>query len=236
MNRDEHRKQNRKAWATQTKAKRVLAMADSLGPTLQKAISRELVRHPSLINIFQLPVLPDGGSVELLEQHGIKGFQIHYWDTDDERSSAGGTDGGFMQAIYDQAGAYRTVIFLARKNRDDMKEADTFNNIANLAVLYHELGHVDDFEKRINFQFSKKLDMTQAELYAHHFGCRRLKEEGLRMPLAMYIGTIIKHFESAQECERDAVKQFWKSSEFKSYVRYAEPFQRWWPIPTELLI
>lgn len=127
-------------------------------------------------------------------------------------------DGGSMVVMEDKRGERHAVILL-RMRRDAHEQS--WIDFINVAFLFHELGHVDDFEKGINFKVGHR-DTEGSELYAHTFACRQLRERGFREVLGFYLGQLIDTaLKLTSASARKAASDFKASPECKASELFA---------------
>ena len=71
------------------------------------------------------------------------------------------------------------------KDKADLQHPD-FKYALKLASLLHELGHVTDLEKEINFDIAnRKLDLVEAEVFAHVWSLNTMAENCYRQSYQM---------------------------------------------------
>lgn len=60
-----------------------------------------------------------------------------------------------------------------------------------LGIFFHELGHVDDFDKQLNFDtHAKRYNFVNAEGHAHRFACAHLLHQKCRAALGLYLNIL----------------------------------------------
>jgi hypothetical protein len=180
--------------------------------------------HPSLVTIAD--VAPSLKGREALAACGLTQYEILQISAtaDDGYFGQAPRDGAFMLMIKDAAGVRRTAIFTRRRALDEDQDLDLLNTLA-VGWLLHEQGHVDDFEQGINLVPDRPIDFMAAELYAHHFACRRLAQLGLSACMGLYLNGVKAHFGSSVKSIRDSAGSFMASSEFPGYCAVAGLYQ-----------
>ncbi len=115
----------------------------------------------------------------------------------------------------------RTIVFMRKEtggNGDTNVKAAT-----KLSALFHELGHVDDFEKQINYS-ERTLNLVEAEVYAHHFACRKLVEGDYKILLGYFLHSLNELAKSDSEYVKVAASRVIASPEFVGYQNAAIPY------------
>ncbi|MBC7782298.1 MAG: hypothetical protein H7144_00545 [Burkholderiales bacterium] len=109
-----------------------------------------------------------------------------------------------------------------------MQETDAnICDAMSLPVLFHELGHVDDFERGVNIIFGQPIDEAAAELYAHHYACKAMKCDDLRFLLKLYIEVNLdQHVNHSRLAQRTAARNLVMSGRFKDYISYIAPMYK----------
>lgn len=177
-----------KAWESRTR----LVQRHDFIADFGRLCKQEVDRHASLLGIEELHENDEARKLEgadFLCHFGYGGYVLHEWDTnsaDGYDSNMPNRDGGFVQAVEDSAGGLHTVVFINTREGDKWALA-----AMNIAALYHEIGHVDDIEKGVNFRIGEPVDLARAESYAHRFACSRMLEQNLKGPLAYYLTRVV---------------------------------------------
>lgn len=87
-----------------------------------------------------------------------------------------------------------------------------------IGALLHEIGHVDDIERGINWQYDNKLKWVDAEVYAHHYACKRMMESNYFVPLGQYIDGVRKMKDDGDKHARLGASRFLESAETQVYI------------------
>lgn len=78
----------------------------------------------------------------------------------------------------------KQVIFLQKETRKEINSLpdyqDDWKSMVQLCALFHELGHVEDMQKNINFSFTGEptVKIIEAEAYAHTYALNNLNRAG----------------------------------------------------------
>lgn len=129
------------------------------------------------------------------------------------------SQGGHTQIITDQSGQDRTIVFMKRSAK-----TPHLSDRINVALFLHELGHVADFHRSVNWSAEKPVDLEAMELYAHEFACRRLMDGGFVVPLAFYIEYALAQLAAASvESISNAAKRFKESALYAQCEIFIRP-------------
>jgi hypothetical protein len=112
-----------------------------------------------------------------------------------------GSPGGMASPFFDNHGQLRTVVRVV-SNKDTRPPEATINfdngprklhihgqykYVCRIPTLLHEIGHVEDYENKINFDLaSGKIDHFQGELYAHKFALTECGRRNLQFSAQIY--------------------------------------------------
>ena len=211
------RERTRRSGAWNAK-RQVMGQFDFIGD-FEKLCKLEVERHDSLLNIIELPedVVALGLDEEgILNYFGYGQYILLNWvahSADEYYSKVQQSDGGYTQALQDKAGGFHSIVFIKTRKGDRWALAGI-----NIAVLCHELGHVDDMGKGINFRSGNPVDLVSAELYAHTFACTELMRQRFRGPLAYYLTDMLSQLKrSDAKLVRLAAIAFLESSEYEGF-------------------
>jgi hypothetical protein len=208
---------------------------DSYADILDAAIEVERVSRKSLLGIHDLAA---GGTLgkftdkQLFEHFGYSGEPVDWPVGDDEGYDKLGTfesrhSGGTTSWLRDPHGHIRTVVILRPVNSPgfDIERAKA----ADLAIFYHEVGHVDDFEKRLNFVDGRKVNLCAAEIYAHEFACRKMLQGDVKAAIGFYTGNAIPQLATMKvRPVADAAKSFLQSSMYRACKEVAGEHHHYW--------
>ena len=203
-------------------------------------INRE---HPSLLKIIECDdrVFYDLSSDEQLRYFHLDHFKRVIFDlvddidfSTDDRTSPSGTVNelnprreGFSvtghTTIVEYQGRKRSLVLMRRntgRNAGKMEgdAVDPRDVVAGtkMAALIHEIGHVDDFEKSINYRESQ-LCLVDAEAYAHHFACKTMIERNYLLVLGFYLEGLQAMANSQSMYIQQAATRVLESSECGAY-------------------
>jgi hypothetical protein len=104
---------------------------------------------------------------------------------DDRKSNVNGATVAFR----DISGSLKTIVMI-RRTVPKVSVTD-FKYAFKLIALFHELGHVGDWEKAINLK-EGEVAILEAEVYAHEYAMRRLMEGDYRQALGTYLSALEK--------------------------------------------
>jgi hypothetical protein len=120
--------------------------------------------------LFKLP------PKEMLAASGITGCTVLEYtsDTIDSTRPANDRIGGRTVGVLDPEGQRRSVIFM--RNDYPPEYSPALALVCKVCMLYHELGHADDFREGVNFQHEKgHYSAKRSEAYADDFAKRHLR-------------------------------------------------------------
>lgn len=114
----------------------------------------------------------------------------------------------------------RTIVFMRRETgKEDTEEMKC---ALKLSALFHELGHVDDFEKGINWNYPK-FRVVDAEIYAHRYACAKLIQGKHSLLLGYYLDGLNDMAKSDSEYVRKAAQAVIDSPDFQRYKAAVSP-------------
>lgn len=151
--------------------------------------------HPSLLGVHEIEdkdyfEKDHGPLIASLGHTGLKQLFFHATDVgedytaEDRKSNMSGS----TTAYHDESGNLRTLILIRKTVKGfpvtDMKYA------VKLSALFHELGHVADWEQGIHFG-KGDVSVLDAEAYAHEHSLWKLMEGNYRVALATLLTAIL---------------------------------------------
>jgi len=100
---------------------------------------------------------------------------------------------GYTHAFRDEQKNLRTVVLIRRSIKLPHFEHREYKYALKVASLLHEIGHVEDFERGINFDLAtNRLDIIEAEVFANLFCLDRLLKRNLAHSFEMVLGALQK--------------------------------------------
>lgn len=182
-------------------------------------IEAEKALHPMVADVIFRPPCEDISDRERLNLVGLANYEPYSWDTQELQSSEyspqGGTYPGSMTTGISPHGDFRVAICC---------QAEPC--ISQVVVLLHEFGHVDDIERRINLVRGRAVDFVAAELYAHRYACRRMKECGFELALCKYLKHAIEALRNEPaDVHQAAAIQFLETNEYRMYKQMLAPYE-----------
>lgn len=165
-------------------------LLDSYEAEFAKVCEEAKLNHPSLMGVHEVSDEIFYATYEAqweslgyshLEQIFFE-FDKKYEDYVHQRTKKkGATLEGHAVAFLDAAGELNTVILMRASLKGAFQHKE-FKYALKLAALCHEIGHVDDFEKRINFDIEgRKADIIEAEVYAHLAAFEQMARKSYRL-------------------------------------------------------
>ena len=163
---------------------------DSYAEEFNRVTALAAADHPTLLGVHEV-------SDEIFsspEQHwaelGCGGFSQIFFTIGDEFADYGKGEmdanlAGATIAFHDPSGSIRTAILIKKNIPTSVQHAD-LKYALKVASLCHEIGHVDDIERNLNFKVdSLTLDIIKAESYAHLFALEMLAQRNLQKSYEM---------------------------------------------------
>lgn len=169
---------------------------DASAIAFTKECTDAVSQHRTLRRIIELPYQPgdEASDATLISRYGLDGNHHYEFTVPDGQGDAdatgygtsGGNLGGYTLFFRDPDGQDFSIIFLRKPPELDSESAAKIN----MGVLFHELGHVDDFERGLNMVPGRPLNIGEAEYYANAYACRMLYEKRYYIPLSVWFAGI----------------------------------------------
>ena len=88
-----------------------------------------------------------------LEYFGYGDYAIYDWNVEEDGgySHHTGRDGGRTTVVVGPDSKHSTIVFI---KTGEIENDETQAGI-NIAILFHEIGHVNDLEQKVNFQIGQ---------------------------------------------------------------------------------
>lgn len=163
---------------------------DSYEEEFHRVAEVALVEHASLLGIHEF----DDEIYRAPEKHfsdfGCDGLTQIFFNIDDQYTDYGsGTAESNMAGVtfaFDNAdGDLRTLILIKRDISTTVQHED-LKYAVKIGALYHEIGHVDDWERGINFRGRpEKMDIIESEVYANLFAFEMLAKRNMKQSYDM---------------------------------------------------
>jgi hypothetical protein len=97
---------------------------------------------------------------------------------------------GVTTGFHDTTGGFHTIIQVI-KNPACRWEHKEYRYILKLPVLLHEIGHVKDYENKVNFdRDTKRADLIEGEVFAHIFALDECFRRAYYMSGSMYLDSL----------------------------------------------
>jgi len=190
--------------------------------------------HPSLLRVIECDddSFYDMTTDEKLRHFGLGGYTEVIFKTADDidftkdpttskdgvvnasRQKSGGTSITGCTSVIEVHGKRRTIVFMRKATGTD--DSEEIMCALKLAALFHEIGHVDDYEKGVNWK-QETVNVVDAEVYAHHYACTRLLEAKQRVLLKYYLTGLDQMAESQSEYVKRGALRVMESPEYAKY-------------------
>ena len=198
---------------------------DSFEAEFKKLVAWAKTDFPSLHEVFEvspadLDAEGDWGRL------GLPGDWVQVrFDCDDELAAsytARDTTAnlrGATTGFHDGSGGFHTIIQVV-KNPACRWEHKEYKYALKLPVLLHEIGHVKDYESKINFdRDSKTADLIEGEVYAHLFALDECFRRAYFMSGGMYLDSLTD-YKDATDYRGEVVRRL--------LARFQKPTYRQW--------
>jgi hypothetical protein len=131
---------------------------------------------------------------------------------------------GKTQAFLTPGGQLKTVVLIPRQIKCPFEHRDHKYHF-KLIALCHELGHVDDLEKRINLDpEGRRADIIQAEVYAHLFALTEANSRDL-IAVAVTLESSLANYKAAPDYRGEVARRV--------LAQYHRPDKKTWHEYTE---
>jgi len=151
---------------------------DSYFEEFGKVVAQAKQQLPSLLGIFEVE---DAEYYESDRSRFAPGMQQIFWRSEAEHSGYGtardeSNINGYTNAFHAGEGQVKTLVII-RKTVPKSKPQREYRYVLKLISLLHELGHVHDIERQVNFNHAAKTcDIIEAEVFAHVYSLQRMAE------------------------------------------------------------
>ncbi len=155
--------------------------------------------HPSLLGVHEVDDAVFSGSEKHWPKLGYGDLQQIFFGIEEDVSdyetvSPDANLCGSMSAFLDPNGNLRTVILIQQSVRASAVRHREFKYAMKIASLLHEIGHVQDLERGLNFDApGRHLRIVEAEVFAHLFAL----EEMARRNLAESLNVLVRGLQNA---------------------------------------
>jgi hypothetical protein len=179
-------------------------------------------RHRSVKLVRELTGVEPRVDRELLAFVGFPNAEPLGWSIDDSLTYGSNQfvpKGGMVKAAR-LPGDRNVSTFVFLKCQEETSPET--RNCVLIAVLMHEMGHVDDIERGKHLRFDGLIDIVAAEEYAHRYALRRMMRENLRFPLGFLLGCILKDARLGDEgtVSRESATRIVESGEYNQFRQF----------------
>ena len=142
--------------------------------------------HPSIVLIERNVSAADWSlsDTSLIERYRLGHLQHVTFEIDDGGHTSGGAGSGAVTLFFIDADGNKSTAILMRQKTSPPTDSSA---AIMLAILFHELGHVDDYEKGLSLRPGEPLDVVRSEFNAHMHCLRRLHLMNYQTALAFWI-------------------------------------------------
>jgi hypothetical protein len=114
-------------------------------------------------------------------------FGIEDGVSDYDTVSADANLRGSMSAFLDPDGNLRSVILIQQSVKASVRHRE-YKYAMKIASLFHEIGHVQDLERGLNFDVpERRLQIVEAEVFAHLFALEQMAQRNLAESLDILV-------------------------------------------------
>lgn len=163
---------------------------DSYADEFERIVGVARKEFPSLLGIHEVD--DETYFKDKWSQLGYENIQQIFFGIDDKYADYGTAVGksnlcGSMIAFHDSNQEVRTLV-LIRQKVEISAEHREYKYALKIIALFHELGHIHDLERRINFGVEeRRLDLIEAEVYAHLYCIEHLARRNLIQSFNMLV-------------------------------------------------
>lgn len=199
---------------------------DSYEDEFKKMVAWAKSQFRSLHEVYEMmPAEMDQG----WQQHGLPSDWTHIkFKCDDDHASSyldedpnAGLRGGAI-CFHDSSGQVRTIIEVIRNPKIGKRHKES-KYVFKLPILFHEVGHVKDFEENINFNRTTfTADLIEAEVFAHLFALNQCYQRAYYISGDSWLASLMKHKDATDyrgEVVRRVLERFTKPA-LKSWQDY----------------
>lgn len=164
---------------------------DSYESEFAKLVDEFSVSQPTLIGIHEVEE-KELDSTDWERFGGTANLQQIFYDCDDDVASTYGEDKkanvkGNTVTLRDSDGGIHTLVRTCRNMKSRFQHKD-LKYALKIPALLHEVGHVIDIERRINFDPDKEsCRIIDAEVFANRYALEQCVKRGYRQCLGMWL-------------------------------------------------
>lgn len=165
---------------------------DSYEAEFAKLVDEFMASHPTLIGIHEVEA-EESDSTDWGRFGGSADWrQVFYSCDDDATNTYGERDKkanikGSTVTLRDPEGGIHTLVCICRNVKCASQHRD-LKYAVKIPALLHEIGHVIDIEKRINFDPAKETcRIIDAEVFANRYALEQCVERGYRQSLGLWL-------------------------------------------------
>lgn len=189
-----------------------------------------IIRGPLEVVRLDADLFYSASLEEVVAIAGHKDFEPLYYNVDvdnsDTRKNRNSFGTGYAFAARDHYGKVRPFIAI-RGLADAPVEDPIADGYMDLLVLLHELGHAEDISRCVNYDHdAKKLNLVDAELYAHDFVRRHALKCGYNILFGYYLNNIEAWRQTDDDSLRLPAERFCESNsipDLRASLKYDIP-------------
>lgn len=201
-------------------AEEIVRLAKSY-PDLDQFIASLQPFHPSrLLGIFRCSPEEYLAADTVLARNGYPGYRMLECEIDGEDTPSGDGKGRAWTAAVKQEDqsdeAFKIFVGIVNRPSSDDSISAVSGRWMEIVSVVHELGHAYDMDNGITFHLGRPFDIEDAEVVAHDFACRLLRELGLTMGLTTYLSSVIcSMLNDSNDSVASAARRFLASEEYR---------------------
>jgi hypothetical protein len=128
---------------------------------------------------------------------------------------------GAATAFFDDRGGFHTIIQVIKNPKCDWEHKE-YKYILKLPVLLHEIGHVKDYEEKINFnRDAKTADLIEGEVYANIFALTECFRRGYYLGGEMFLDSWAK-YKNDTDCRGEMVRRLFQRFQKPTYTKWMD--------------
>jgi len=171
-----------------------------------------------LLGIFRCPPEKYLATEAVLAMNGHAGYLTLEAEISGGDGLSGDGKGRGWAAAVKQEGLpdaeFKIFVGIVRPTLTGDSAEDAVRRWAEVISVVHELGHAHDMDQGVSFRLGEPLSIEEAELFAHRFACRLLRERRMTMGLTAYLSMAICTISDADGAGAAAARRFMASEEY----------------------
>ena len=207
-----HSKRRGRTWRHHGPKQRVfLEGADTYRSEYRRLVKEPPIGIPVVVREISGETFRASTSQEKLALTGFAAYSLIEYDVEYDNRPADSYNVGTACTIagISDAGEIRPFIFIDEDVQTTAGQEDDLAYAIKALMLLHEYGHANDILEGRNYHHdTRKLDIIEAEIYAHTFVLEQCRQRGYRQALKYYLQNIEEQETAPKEYRRVVSKEF----------------------------